>query len=141
MTSSSSLAIPETGLNTKEARAVLPESLPRAGTIRQASRAAALVLGLMNAERDLIEYGMDDQIAVPLRKGMILGYDAAVEAGVAAGAYGVTISGSGSALIAVTGDDRKDAVAEALADALSDAGNPSAPLTPDVSERGVGMLE
>ena len=59
----------------------------------------------------------------------------------AAGAYGVTISGSGSALISVTSDELKDDVAAAMADALSDAGNPSAPLTPTVSERGVGMLE
>lgn len=135
------LAVPEARIDTKQARAILPDSLPRAGTIRQASRAAALVLGLMNAERDLIEYGMDDQIAVPLRKGLILGYDAAVTAGMAAGAYGVTISGSGSALIAVTGVDQREHVAAAMADALSDAGNPSAPMTPEVSERGVGMLE
>jgi homoserine kinase len=135
------LAVPEARIDTKQARAILPESLPRAGTIRQASRAAALVLGLMNAERDLIQYGMDDQIAVPLRKGLILGYDAAVAAGMAAGAYGVTISGSGSALIAVTGEELKDAVATAMADALSDAGNPASPMTPEVSERGVGVLE
>jgi homoserine kinase len=135
------LAIPESRIDTKQARAILPESLPRADAIRQASRAAALVLGLMNAEPDLIEFGMDDQIAVPLRKGLILGYDAAVAAGMAAGGYGVTISGSGSALVAVTTVEKKDDVAAAMANALSDAGNPAVPLTPEVSERGVGMLE
>ena len=135
------LAVPDARIDTKKARAILPESLPRAGTIRQASRAAALVLGLMNAEPDLIEYGMDDQIAVPLRKGLILGYDAAVAAGMAAGAYGVTISGSGSAVIAITGSEQREEIAAAMANALSDAGNPASPLTPEVSERGVGMLE
>src|SRR3990172_6016911 len=67
--------------------------------IAQASRAAALILGLTQGRSDLIAYGMEDQLAVPRRKEMIPGFDAAVAAGRAAGAYGVTISGAGSALL------------------------------------------
>ncbi len=135
------LAVPTTPIDTKAARAILPETLPRAKTIRQASRAAALVLGLMNAEGDLIGFGMDDQIAVPLRKQLIPGYDAAVTAGIEAGAYGVTISGSGSALIAITPDGTQDAVAEAMARTLTASRNEADPVTPEVTERGVGVLE
>ena len=135
------LAVPTTPIDTKAARAVLPETLPRAKTIRQASRAAALVLGLMNAEGDLIGYGMDDQIAVPLRKQLIPGYDAAVAAGIEAGAHGVTISGSGSALIAITPEGTQDAVAEAMAVTLTQRGNQADPVTPEVTERGVSVLE
>jgi homoserine kinase len=135
------LAVPEMPIDTKAARAMLPETLPRAKTIRQASRAAALVLGLMNAEGDLIEYGMDDQIAVPLRKELIPGYDQAVSAGKAAGAFGVTISGSGSSVVAITSAETATNVAEAMASALTEHDNPSAALTPEVSERGVAVLE
>lgn len=135
------LAVPDVPIDTKAARQILPATLPRDRTIQQASRAAALVLGLMNAEGDLIAFGMDDQIAVPHRKGLIVGYDAAVAAGLEAGAYGVTISGSGSALLAITPADQQQTVAEAMAATLTSAGNPAAPMMPDVSERGVGMLE
>jgi homoserine kinase len=135
------LAVPETLIVTKAARDILPAELPRAATIRQASRAAALVLGLMNAEGDLIGYGMDDQIAVPLRKGLIPGYDQAVASGTEAGAYGVTISGSGSAIVAIAPRERAPEVAVAMAHALTKHDNIAEPMTPEVSERGVGLLE
>ncbi|MDH3455829.1 MAG: homoserine kinase [Gemmatimonadota bacterium] len=135
------LAVPNVPIDTKAARQILPHDLPRDVTIRQASRAAALVLGLMNAEGDLIAYGMDDQIAVPLRKKLISGYDEAVAAGKEAGAYGVTISGSGSAVVAITPVEEVDAVAEAMAVGFGKAGNPAEPMTPEVTERGVAVME
>jgi len=135
------LAVPDIPIDTNTARGILPATLPRAATIRQASRAAALVLGLMNAEGDLIGYGMDDQIAVPLRKGLIPGYDQAVSAGVEAGAFGVTISGSGSAVVAIAPRERAPEVAVAMAHALTKHENIAEPLTPEVSERGVSLLE
>ena len=135
------LAVPSVPIDTKAAREILPHDLPREATIRQASRAAALVLGLMNAEGDLIGYGMDDQVAVPLRKNLISGYDQAVAAGKEAGAYGVTISGSGSAVVAIAPADDAETVAAAMATGFNQAGNPAEPMTPEVSERGVAMME
>ena len=95
----------------------------------------------MNAEGDLIAHGMDDQIAVPHRKRLIPGFDAAVEAGRAAGAFGVTISGSGSGIVAITTPEEADPVAQAMVDALAAAGNPATPLVPGVSESGVVTVE
>jgi homoserine kinase len=95
----------------------------------------------MNAEADLIAFGMDDQIAVPLRKQLIPGFDEAVDAGQRAGAIGVTISGSGSALVAITPEDQAEAVADAMADKLSALGNHAVALTPGVSTTGVATLE
>jgi homoserine kinase len=99
------------------------------------------VLGLMNAEGDLIAHGMDDQIAVPHRKKLIPGFDAAVQAGRDAGAYGVTISGSGSALLAVAPSEHAEGIARTMADALAAAGNPAIPMVPPVSQTGLTMLE
>lgn len=135
------LAVPDLPIDTRAAREILPKSLPRDAAIRQTSRAAALVLGLMNAEGDLIGYGMDDQIAVPLRKKLIPGFDEAVAAGRAAGAYGVTISGSGSALVAITPTETAQDVAQAMAGVLGGPRATATPLTPDVAERGVSVLE
>ena len=135
------LAVPETPLDTKTARSILPTEFSREATTAQAGRAAALVLGLMNAEGDLIGFGMDDQIAVPHRKQLIVGFDEAVAAGRANGAHGVTISGSGSALLAIAPTDQAAAVAEAMAGALTAQGNSAVALTPPVSERGLVTLD
>jgi homoserine kinase len=135
------LAIPERTIETRAARELVPAVLSREAAIAQASRSAALVLGLTWGDPDLIDYGMEDRIAVPHRRHLIPGYDAAVEAALDAGAYGVTISGAGSALLAITARADAEPVADALVAALSKAGNPSAPLAPKVALEGLARAD
>ncbi len=131
------LAIPEEGIDTHEARALLPREVPRAVAIAQSSRAAALLLGLTNGESQLIRFGMEDQLAVTYRKRLIRGFDTAVRAGLDAGAHGVTISGAGSALIALAPRLETGRVAAAIAEALTREGNPARSLAPAVSASGL----
>jgi homoserine kinase len=134
------LAVPERSLDTHAARARLPREVPREVAIAQASRAAALVLGLTRGDPALIAYGMDDQLAVPYRKDLIAGFEHAVAAGRAAGAYGVTISGAGSALLALCPAAAAVAAANAMAEALTAAGNAAAALTPTVARTGLAEV-
>jgi homoserine kinase len=131
------LAVPERGLDTHAARARLPRDVPREVAIAQASRAAALILGLTRGDAASIAYGMDDQLAVPYRKDLIPGFEQAVAAGRAAGAYGVTISGAGSALLGLCPAAAAAAVAGAMSRALTAAGNVAAPLTPALARTGL----
>ena len=131
------LAVPEASVSTKAARALLPATVPREVAIGQAARAAALVRGLTTGDGDLLRFGMEDLIAVPRRRELIPGFDGAVEAGRAAGAYGVTISGAGSAVLAFTGRDLARRVADEMAAALTRAGNPAVAMTPGVTEKGL----
>lgn len=131
------LAVPEASIDTHAARARLPREVARDVVIAQASRAAALVLGLTQGRPELIAHGMDDQLAVPCRKDMIPGFDAAVAAGRSAGAYGVTISGAGSALLGIGPSPAMGRVASAMAGALTAAGNTAKPLTPAVAPSGL----
>ena len=133
------LAVPEQILSTKAARGILPAHFPRAEAISQASSSAALLLGLTQGDGDLIKHGMVDSIAVPVRKSMIKGYDEAVHAGVDAGAYGVTISGAGSTLLAVCGRSSRRDVADAMATTLTARGNTATALCPDVVEGGLDL--
>ena len=135
------LAVPSRPLSTHTARARLPAEVARETAIGQAARAAALLLGLTRGQRDLITFGMDDLIAVPHRKDMIPGYDAAVAAGREAGAHGVTISGAGSALLAIAPREGAGTVAQAMARALAAAGNAASPLTPAVSDTGLTVVQ
>ena len=131
------LAIPEGAIETKAARELVPAVLSRETAVAQAARSAALVLGLTWGDPDLIDFGMDDRIAAPHRRHLIPGYDAAISAALDAGAYGVTISGAGSALLAITARADAEPVAEAMAGALSQAGNPAAPLAATVALEGL----
>ena len=135
------LAVPDVTIDTHAARARLPREVAREVAIAQASRAAALILGLTQGRSDLIAYGMEDQLAVPRRKEMIPGFDAAVAAGRAAGAYGVTISGAGSALLGIGPPQLAGRVALAMAEALTRAGNPAAGLTPGVATTGLTVTQ
>ncbi len=135
------LALPEQLASTREARAILPAQLSREDTVAQASRAAALVLGLTSGDGDLIGYGMTDHIAVPHRKQLIDGYEDAVQAGREAGAHGVTISGAGSGIVAVSARHTAEDVAHAMAQALTLKANPATALTPAVAERGFEVTE
>jgi len=134
------LAIPEHAISTKLARDLIPASVPREIVVAQAARSAALVLGLTWGDPDLIDFGMDDRLAVPHRRNLIRGYDDAVSAALDVGAYGVTISGAGSALVAIASGDDVGQVADAMADALRTAGTPADPVRARVATEGLSVL-
>lgn len=131
------LAIPEKSMETKAARDMLPDDVGREVAVAQAARSAALLMGLTQGDPELIAFGMQDQLAVPHRKATIAGFDAAVKAGLEAGAYGVTISGAGSTLLGLSPPKAANKVAEAMAQALAACENPARAVAPGVSEKGV----
>lgn len=131
------LAVPDAGVSTKRARALLPDEVARGVAVDQAGRAAALVLGLTTGAPALLRHGLQDRLAEPHRRTLIRGFDDAHEAGLAAGAFGVAISGSGSALVALAERGAARRVAERMADALSAVGNPATALTPAVVTDGL----
>ena len=59
---------------------------------------------------------------LPFRRGGIRGYDAVVAAAKQAGAHGATLSGAGSAILAIAPRERAAAVGTALLDAWRSAG-------------------
>ena len=95
-------AVPELEIETSAARAVLPSSLPYRTTIAAIAKAAALVDGLTSGDAKLLAYALDDVVHVPFRRQLMPGYDSLVGAAISAGAFGATLSGSGSTIVAVT---------------------------------------
>lgn len=116
------VAVPPFGSETRAARAALPETLPHAVAALAASRAAALVQGLATGDGALLATALDDVLHVPFRRAGIPGYDAVVTAARAAGAYGATLSGAGSAILAIAPRERAGAIGAALLAAWRDAG-------------------
>ena len=94
------LVIPEIRVSTEKARALLPKSVPLAAAAANTARAMALLHALERRRFDLLADALHDVYHVPYRARLIPGYGRVVEAGLRAGAAGVTISGSGPTLLA-----------------------------------------
>lgn len=114
-------AAPAARLSTAEARAALPSQVSHHTAVVQLGSFAALVRGLALAEPELIRLGIEDALHVPHRLPLIPGAFGAAEAGYAAGAWAVTISGSGSGLIAMSRLQDAPAVAQAMRGAFQSA--------------------
>ncbi len=115
-------AIPSYGVETARARAVLPVSIARDEAIGQASSLAALVLGLERGDGALLGRAMRDRIAEPSRIPLYPGYQEAREAALAAGAFGVAVSGAGPTLVALTPAGSQDRVGASIVAAYAGAG-------------------
>jgi homoserine kinase len=115
-------AVPDFEVTTRDARAVLPRELPHRTATQAAARGAALVHGLATGEADALRAALDDVLHVPFRRSLIDGYDSVCSAAVTAGAFGATLSGSGSTLVAVAPERQAPAVADAMRSAWEQHG-------------------
>jgi homoserine kinase len=118
-------AAPGFELATARARAALPATVPHAEAARALGRVAALVRALEIGDPDLLALGLDDTLHVPYRLALIPGGAEVVAEGKRAGAYGVTVSGAGSGLLAITPPARADDVAAAMAATLREMAGPN----------------
>lgn len=134
-------AAPGVPLSTSKARAALPASVPHAEAAHALGHLAALIRGLETGDMELLQLGFSDRLHVPYRLPLIPGGAEAREAGLAAGAWGVTVSGAGSGLLAVSAPEKSAMVAEAMAAAFRATAGPDGvvafPLVPD--SRGVTL--
>ena len=108
--------IPPFQVDTAAARALLPSAVDHALAVRAAGKGAALVEGLRTGDRALLENALDDVLHVPYRRHLIPGLASLHEAACAAGAYGITLSGSGSTLVAIAPQENAERVADATRD-------------------------
>ncbi|MEX2466219.1 MAG: homoserine kinase [Gemmatimonadota bacterium] len=111
-------AAPAAPFSTSEARAALPERVSHETAVTALGRVVALREGLAQGDPELIRIGIEDELHVPYRLPRIKGAKQAVAAGYEAGAWGVTISGGGSGLIAVCPPSVAPEVAAAMREAF-----------------------
>lgn len=115
-------AVPPLEVTTAAARAVLPKLVPFGDAVMAVQRSAALVHGLATGDADLLGRALDDVLHVPYRRQLVPGYDAVVSAAMHAGAFGGTLSGSGSAMVAIGRPDRAAEIAAAMTSAFAECG-------------------
>ena len=96
--------IPPYEVHTSEARKVVPQGVPLSDAVWQMGRIAGMTRGLETGDLSLIADANDDRLQEPYRRALIPDYDAIRDACLDGGAGTLWISGSGSALMAVTDD-------------------------------------
>ena len=100
------LVTPRVRIQTKDARALLPDSSPRAEWIQQMANTTALAHAFAVADGELLRRALDDRYAEPRRAPLIPKFHDVKRAALDAGALGCSISGSGPTLFAIAPDER-----------------------------------
>ncbi|MBW4489572.1 MAG: homoserine kinase [Trichocoleus desertorum ATA4-8-CV12] len=116
------VAIPNFELSTAEARRVLPSDYSRADAIFNTAHLGLLVRALETGNGKWLRAALQDRIHQPYRQTLIPGYAAVQDTAIAAGAYGLVISGAGPTLLALTNSQQAANVEAAIANAWVEQG-------------------
>jgi homoserine kinase len=135
------VAIPEFELSTEKARQVLPTQYSRADAIYNTAHLGLLLRGLATHNGQWLRVAMSDRLHQPYRKVLIPGYDAVYAAALNAGAYGLTISGAGPTLLALSSAGQSADVAIAMVEAWEKAGIQSHAKSLQIDMRGSVSVE
>ncbi len=95
------VVVPDVTVETRKARAVLPEKVHMRDAVSNLSLASGMVHAMMKRDVRAIASHLDDSLAIPHRKALVPGYDAVRESAMSAGALGVSLGGSGPAVFAI----------------------------------------
>ena len=116
------VAIPDFELSTQEARRVLPTRVSLADAVFNTAHLGLLVRGLETGREDWLRAALQDRLHQHYRQGLVPGYEAVQSAAMAAGAYGLVISGAGPTLLALVNEAQSADVAMAMAVAWKQEG-------------------
>ena len=108
------VAIPNFELSTAKARAVLPKQFSMADAVFNASHLALLTHGIQTGNASWLKAGLQDRLHQPYRQSLITGMADVQAAAIAAGAYGLVISGAGPTLLSFAPMGTIDVVAVAM---------------------------
>lgn len=108
------VVLPEVELSTRAMRGVLPATVEHAAATRNVARVPFLLEALRRGDLSLLGRAAPDELHEPHRLSRIPGAAKARQAGLAAGAAAVVLSGAGPALMAFVDDELIDEVARAM---------------------------
>ncbi|WP_457623880.1 homoserine kinase [Persephonella sp.] len=132
------VVIPDFELSTEKARSVLPEKIPLKDGIFNVQRVSLFLSALQNKRYDLLKVAMDDRFHQPYRKSLIPNFDRVVQNGYDAGALGVSLSGAGSAVLALA-NDNFEKIGKAMSEAFSDVGIDAEYMILDIDRKGTQL--
>jgi homoserine kinase len=95
------VALPDITIETRDARATLPDSVRIGDAVSNVGWASGMVHAMTRKDVGKIASYLDDRLVLPYRISSIPGYEAVRDAAMAAGALGVSVGGSGPTVFAI----------------------------------------
>ena len=135
------VVLPAMTLETRHARAILPESVPLTAAVANWANAAAMVAAVARGSAADLGRAVVDRVVEPARKHLIPGFDDVRKAALEAGAHGCSISGAGPSLFAVATADTGAAVAAAMQAAFARHGLETRAVVCAPDNRGARRVE
>ena len=99
------LATPKVTILTRDSRQVIPENVAFSDCIHNLANTASITAAFCKNKYELLKDNLFDHIIEPRRAKLIPGFGEAKTAAMKAGAHGMTISGSGPTVFAITDSD------------------------------------
>lgn len=130
--------IPDFETSTEMARKILPENIKRADAVYTVGCLGILLKALETCDAKALPAALDDKLHQPYRKQLILGFDEIRDIAIKNGALGLLISGSGSTLLAVGGEEGFE---EKMSEALSFVSGNWIVKTLDVDQFGASVIK
>lgn len=136
------LILPDVEVLTKQARAMLPGSVPLRDAVHNASELAFLVDAYRAGDWETVgQCMMEDRLVEPVRARLVPCYHAVRDAAVRAGAFGCALTGSGPAMFAIAASERDaESIADAMVEASREEGIDARGLVTEVNEEGVAEM-
>ena len=126
---------------TRESRKVIPKQVELSDCIHNMANAASITAAFTKNDYSLIKNNLYDYIIEPIRAKLIPGFAAVKEAALDAGADGMTISGSGPTVFAITKmETHAKEIESAMAKAFTNNGVECRTLITKPSETGTTII-
>ena len=97
--------VPDFEMSTEMARAILPKTINRLDGVYTVGCLALLLKAFETGDERVLSYALDDKLHQPYRAAMIPQYEEIRSTALGLGCCGFVISGSGSTLLAIGGDE------------------------------------
>ena len=98
------LFIPELAMDTVQGRGLMPSGYSREDVVFSTGRVGLFVAAITQGRYDLLRIAMEDRLHQPYRAALFPAFPALIEAAIQGGAYGASLSGGGSFVLALAGD-------------------------------------
>jgi homoserine kinase len=108
------VAVPDFAVSTTAARRALPDSVPHRDAAFNVGRSGLLLGALATGEYGLLRIAMQDRLHQPYRSHLIPGLEDVIDAALANGAYGASLSGSGPTVLAFVSEATAPKIALAM---------------------------
>lgn len=132
---------PELEILTKDARAVLSDTVSLNAAVRQMGSLASFIVALYTNDLPLLGRSLEDHIIEPQRKQLIKGFDDVKAAAMSRGALGCSISGAGPSMFALCDSGYlAQAVGQGMIEAFAAHGIDSQLYVSPINQDGVVVL-